>query len=90
MFKLFDQRFFRVYIVPGAVFQSVMVGGGYGTGREIVEYFTSYGAVGGVLGLCVAYLVLATVLAATSAVVVCVVLVAARRPRGRPGGLGSR
>ena len=25
-----NSRFFKVYIVPGAVFQSVMVGGGYG------------------------------------------------------------
>ena len=65
MLDILDRRFFRVYIIPGAVFQSVMVGGGYGTGREIVEYFTSYGAVGGLLGIGVAYLVLALVLAAT-------------------------
>lgn len=65
MFDLFKSRFFRIYIVPGAVIQSVMVGGGYGTGREIVEYFTSYGALGGLLGLVVAFAVLATVLAAT-------------------------
>lgn len=58
-------RFFRIYIVPGAVIQSVMVGGGYGTGREIVEYFTSYGAMGGVLGICVAFIVLAAVTATT-------------------------
>ena len=42
-----------------------MVGGGYGTGREIVEYFTSYGAVGGMLGIGVAFLALALVLAAS-------------------------
>jgi uncharacterized membrane protein YkvI len=58
-------RFFRIYIVPGAVFQSVMVGGGYGTGREIVEYFTSYGGGGGLLGIGVAWLALALVLATT-------------------------
>jgi uncharacterized membrane protein YkvI len=58
-------RFFRIYIVPGAVIQSVMVGGGYGTGREIVEYFTSYGAMGGILGICVAFVVLAAVVATT-------------------------
>ena len=57
------QRFFRIYIVPGAVFQSVMVGGGYGTGREIVEYFTSYGALGGLLAIGIAFVVLATVTA---------------------------
>ncbi|HNP34716.1 MAG TPA: hypothetical protein PKK10_02580 [Woeseiaceae bacterium] len=59
------RRFFRIYIVPGAVFQSVMVGGGYGTGREAVEYFTSYGAVGGFLGIGVAFVLLALVLATT-------------------------
>jgi hypothetical protein len=37
MFGFFDTRFFRVYIIPGAVFQSVMVGGGYGTGQAMAE-----------------------------------------------------
>ena len=48
---LFQSPFVRKYLIPGAVFQSVLVGGGYGTGREIVEYFTRFGAGGGVLGL---------------------------------------
>ena len=34
---------FRRYIMPGLVFQGVLIGGGYGTGREIVEYFMRYG-----------------------------------------------
>jgi uncharacterized membrane protein YkvI len=42
-----------------------MVGGGYGTGREIVEYFTAYGALGGVLGLGIAFAALALILALT-------------------------
>jgi len=63
MKKLFSARWLRIYIVPGAVFQSVMVGGGYGTGREIIEYFTSLGALGGVLAFAVAFVVLAVVLA---------------------------
>ena len=58
-------RFFRIYVVPGAVIQSVMIGGGYGTGREIVEYFTSYGVLGGIFGICVAFVVLAMVVAMT-------------------------
>jgi uncharacterized membrane protein YkvI len=62
---IFFSRFVRVYVVPGAVFQSVMVGGGYGTGREIVEYFTSFGLLGGLLGLGVAFVVLSLVLALT-------------------------
>lgn len=44
-------RFVRVYLIPGAILQSVMIGGGYGTGREVVEYFTSHGVLGGFLGL---------------------------------------
>src|SRR5437588_317113 len=48
------QRAWRVYATPAAVFQSLMVGGGYGTGREIVEYFSRFGVVGGYLGLALA------------------------------------
>lgn len=65
MWGLFNTRFFRVYIIPGAVFQSVMIGGGYGTGREIVEYFTVYGFIGGLLGLLVSFLAIGTILALT-------------------------
>lgn len=39
----------RSIVVPAAVFQSVIVGGAYGTGREVVEFITSYGAFGGLL-----------------------------------------
>jgi uncharacterized membrane protein YkvI len=63
--SLLNSRFVRLYIVPGAVYQSVMVGGGYGTGREIVEYFTSYGVLGGLLGFCVSFVTVALVLALT-------------------------
>ncbi len=41
-------------LIPGAVLQSVMIGGGYGTGREVVEYFTRFGAGPGLLGLALA------------------------------------
>jgi uncharacterized membrane protein YkvI len=62
---IFTSRWIRIYIIPGAVFQSVMVGGGYGTGREIVEYFTRLGAWGGLLAFAVAFTVFAVVLALT-------------------------
>lgn len=39
------------YLTPGLVFQSVLIGGGYGTGAEIARYFGSYGLLGGVLAL---------------------------------------
>ena len=58
-------RFFKVYIVPAAVFISVVMGGGYGTGREVVEFFTRYGLLGGLLGRGVAACVFALVLACT-------------------------
>lgn len=62
---IFNARWIRVYVVPGAVFQSVMVGGGYGTGREIVEYFTNFGMLGGLLAFGVAAIVFAVVLSLT-------------------------
>jgi len=43
----------RVYVVPAGVLQSLMIGGGYGTGREITEYFSRFGFSGGLLGLAV-------------------------------------
>jgi len=49
--NVLNARFLRVYIIPGAVLQSVFVAGGYGTGREIVEYFSQYGLKGGLLGM---------------------------------------
>lgn len=49
--NLFNSRIFRKYLVPGFVFQSVVIAGGYGTGRELVEYFLNYGPVGGILGM---------------------------------------
>ena len=34
------------YFVPGIVFQSCVIAGGYGTGRELVEYFMGYSTEG--------------------------------------------
>ena len=42
------------YLTPGLVFQSVLIGGGYGTGAEIARYFGSRGLLGGVLALAAA------------------------------------
>jgi uncharacterized membrane protein YkvI len=43
--------FFKKYLLPGFVFQSVIIAGGYGTGRELIEYFLNYGPIGGLLGM---------------------------------------
>jgi uncharacterized membrane protein YkvI len=58
-------RWVHVYLVPGAVLVSVVMGGGYGTGREVIEYFTRYGALGGLLGAGVALSIFALVLVCT-------------------------
>jgi hypothetical protein len=39
------------YIVPGLVIQAVLVGGGYATGRELVEFFISRGPATALLGM---------------------------------------
>jgi uncharacterized membrane protein YkvI len=31
--------FFRRYLLPGFVFESAVIAGGYATGRELVEFF---------------------------------------------------
>jgi uncharacterized membrane protein YkvI len=58
--------FFKKYFLPGFVFQSVTIGGGYGTGRELVEYFLNHGPVGGLLGMLLVTTVMwSVILAAT-------------------------
>ena len=44
----------RRYLLPGFVFQSVVIAGGYGTGRELAEFFLSLGPLGGLLAMAVA------------------------------------
>ncbi|MFS8533470.1 hypothetical protein, partial [Sphaerobacter thermophilus] len=48
----FEGRFGR-YILPGVILQSVLIGGGYATGREIVEFGAKYGALGWLAGLAI-------------------------------------
>jgi len=43
--------FFQKYLLPGFVFQSVVIAGGYGTGRELVEFFMAYGPLPGLLSM---------------------------------------
>lgn len=42
---------FGRYVLPAVVAQSVLIGGGYATGREIVEFGAKFGALGWVAGL---------------------------------------
>lgn len=41
------------YLVPGFVFQSIVIGGGYGTGAEITAFFAGKGMAGGLLAMLV-------------------------------------
>ncbi len=40
------KRAYQLYVLPGIIFQSVLIGGAYATGREIVEYGAKFGAAG--------------------------------------------
>lgn len=54
---------FKKYLMPGLIFQSVIIGGGYGTGRELVEFFLIHGPKNGYLGMIIAMLVWSLVMA---------------------------
>ena len=48
---MLKSKVFQRYFLPGFLFQSIVIGGGYGTGRELVEYFLKYGPLGGLFGM---------------------------------------
>lgn len=52
---------FQRIFLPGLLVQSVIVGGGYATGRELVEFFLYVGPLAGLLGMVVATLALSVV-----------------------------
>ena len=57
--------FLRRILLPGFVFQSVVIAGGYGTGRELAEFFLMEGPVGGLLAMLVSTLLWSLVCAVT-------------------------
>lgn len=58
-------RFISVYVTPPTVFVAVLIGGGYGTGREIVEFFSRHGLLGGLAGLAVSFALFGLILGLT-------------------------
>ena len=46
--------FFQKYLLPGFIFQSLVIAGGYGTGRELVAFFLDLGPLTGLLAMGVA------------------------------------
>ena len=57
------QSIFNRYLLPGFVFQGVVIGGGYATGRELVEFFLPHGPIGGLLAMLVSAIVWSLVIA---------------------------
>lgn len=49
--KNFYEGGYAKYILPGVLLQSVLIGGGYATGREIYSYGAKFGAIGWISGL---------------------------------------
>jgi uncharacterized membrane protein YkvI len=51
------------YFLPAFTFMAVVIGGGYATGRELVEFFMPAGPVGGLLGMAVTALLWSVIFA---------------------------
>ncbi len=58
---------FQRFLLPGLAFKAVVIGGGYATGRELVEFFFASGPVGALYGILLAMLVWSLVCAASFA-----------------------
>lgn len=55
--------FVQRFLLPGFVFQGIVVGGGYATGRELIEFFLPSGPLGGLFGLITVAVVWSAVMA---------------------------
>ncbi len=53
------------YLLPGFAFKAVVIGGGYATGRELVEFFMPTGPVGGLWGMLLAMVMWSVICAIT-------------------------
>ena len=56
---------FRKYLLPGLVFQSAVIAGGYGTGRENIEFFLSLGPKSGLAAMALSTVIWSAVCAVT-------------------------
>ncbi|MGY4395333.1 putative membrane protein YkvI [Sphingomonas sp. UYAg733] len=60
-----DPSWFQRFILPSLAFKAVVIGGGYATGRELVEFFLPAGPWGGLAGMLLAALIWSVVAALT-------------------------
>ncbi|GIL39349.1 hypothetical protein [Roseiterribacter gracilis] len=56
---------FQRFVLPGLAFKAVVIGGGYATGRELVEFFLPSGPWGGVTAMVLATIIWSAVCVAT-------------------------
>ena len=56
---------FQRFVLPGLAFKAVVIGGGYATGRELVEFFLPSGPRGGLLAMLFAAVIWSVVCVAT-------------------------
>ncbi|HEU0224724.1 MAG TPA: hypothetical protein VFR29_04775 [Steroidobacteraceae bacterium] len=56
---------FQRFLLPGFAFNAFVIGGGYATGRELVEFFMPSGPRGGLLGMALATVIWCVVCVAT-------------------------
>lgn len=54
---------FQRFILPGFIFQSAIIAGAYGSGRELAQFFLGNGPLGGLLGMLVTTVIFSVVLA---------------------------
>ena len=59
------KSFFQRYLLPGFIFQSVIISGGYSTGRELIEFFMGSGPLRGFTSMLIAMLIWSLILALT-------------------------
>jgi uncharacterized membrane protein YkvI len=57
---------FKKYFLPGIVFQSMVIAGGYGTGRELAEFFLRFGTLGGLKAMLAISMVMWSLVCAAS------------------------
>jgi uncharacterized membrane protein YkvI len=62
---MLDSYLFRVFIIPSAVFLSVVFGGSYGTGREVMDFISRPGPVGGLIAIAAVVITYCVLLFAT-------------------------
>ena len=62
---MLNSRVVQAYVVPVGVYLSISIAGGYGTGREVVEFYTRHGAYSGLYGLIVTAVGIAVLTALT-------------------------